>query len=89
MTARWEVLKERKFRQLADMYRDDVLVDGFSLYYHKGIIDSDAHKSDIQAAIEASEHSIPMYVPELREFLEYVIRTGERGPVQGWPNARI
>jgi len=89
VTTRWETLKERKFRQLADMYRDDVIADGFSLYYHEGIIDSDALKRDIQTAIEESTHTVPMYVPELREFLEYVIRTGERGPVQGWPNAGL
>jgi hypothetical protein len=84
MPTRQETLYENKYRALADLFRDDANQDAMSLYYHKGIIDSDELKKNIQAAIEESEKRVPTYVKELREFLTFVIRTGERGPTDGW-----
>lgn len=84
MANRFEVLRERKYRALADLFRDDARQDAMSLYYHEGIIDSDELKRDIQDAIVVSETSIPTYTRQLREFLQYVIATGERGPIRGW-----
>lgn len=78
------VLSERKFITLADLFRDDVSCNAMSLYFREGIIDSDELKKDIQEAIDISEHQIPTYAKELRDFLEYVILVGERGPVRGW-----
>ena len=84
MAKRFEILGEQKYRQLADLFRDDAHQDAMSLYYHEGIIDSDELKKDIQHAIEVSEGHIPTYTRDLREFLQYVISTGERGPIDGW-----
>lgn len=83
---RFEVLREQKYRALADLFRDDALSDGFSLYYHDGIIDSNVLKKNIQDAIvECSRNgTMFIYLKPLREFLTYVIRTGERGPIEGW-----
>lgn len=84
MATRFEVLREQKYRALADLFRDDAHQDAMSLYFREGIIDSDALKKDIQAAIELSTKSIPTYAKDLREFMQFVISTGERGPVVGW-----
>ena len=67
---------------LADMYQDGD--SALSLYAKEGIIDSDELKASIQRTIDVTEHVIPNYVPELRRFLEFVIRTGERGPQKQW-----
>jgi len=77
-------LSERKFKTLADLFRDDGNYNAMALYFHEGIIDSDELKKDIQEAIDISEHQIPTYAKDLRDFLEYVILVGERGPIRGW-----
>lgn len=80
----FDILREEKYRELADIYRDDVADDALSLYYREGIIDSDRLKKAIQGAIETADQYSKPDVPSLRTFLNYVIRTGERGAVKDW-----
>jgi uncharacterized UPF0146 family protein len=77
-------VREDSFRELADIYRDDVSDDALSVYYRTGAIDSDRLKKAIQEAIETAERAAKYDLPSLRAFLNYVIRTGQRGPVQDW-----
>lgn len=78
----FKYINEHRFRVLAEMFQEDT--NAFALYVKEGIIDSDELKASIQRAIDATEHVIPNYVPELRKFLQFVIRTGERGPQKQW-----